>query len=867
MREMTAEVEEAPTLACECGGRNSDVWRGHALTVAAADEAETMTSMTQTSTVDHEAELVDRLAQLSLEQKVRLMTGADIWALHPIPEIGLRRLVTSDGPAGVRGETWDERSPSVNVPSPTALAASWDPARVERMGRLLASEARRKGVDVLLAPTVNLHRTPYGGRHFECFSEDPELTAMIGIGYVTGLQAEGVAATVKHFVANDSETDRFSVNALVDERVLRELYLMPFERIVAAGAWAVMAAYNKVNGTTMTENQLQRDVLKREWGFDGVIMSDWYATRSVAAAGEDLLDLAMPGPESPWTEGLLEAVQSGKISESAIDGHLLRILRLAARVGALDGLEAARPPARRWSDEELSSELRASSAAGMVLIKNDDLLPLAADAVRQVAVLGPNTATARTLGGGSATVFPPYVVSPLEGLRVAFSSETRVVHAIGVRSSDRTDIAPPDLLYLPDGSGPGVQVIFFAAHDHELGREQRQAGSMMWWGPVQEDLNAGDIDHLQLSTRLRVPESGRYSIGTSGLGEFRLVVDGDVLFDEAITLPLGADMVEGMMKPPQRLAVVELEADRDVLVELTYRPTGGGTELGGAEVTMLTVQLNVAPMIDEQAEFDHAVSLAAESDVVVVVVGTNSEVESEGFDRSRLALPGRQDDLVRAVAAVNPRTVVVINSGAPVLLPWIDEVASVMVAWFPGQEFGNALADVLTGTVEPGGRLPVSWPASEDGLPSVTPVDGELPYEEGLLIGYRWYLATGRTPAFPFGHGLGYTSWAHEDIAVDGDTVVVTVRNSGSRLGREVVQLYASRPDSAIERAPRWLVGCVAVEAVPGETVNAVITVGDRNFRHWDSSAHTWLTEPGTYRLHAGRSVSDLPLQTVIARS
>jgi beta-glucosidase len=703
--------------------------------------------MTQATAVDHEAELAGRMAQLSLEQKVRLMTGADIWALHPVPEIGLRRLVTSDGPAGVRGETWDERSPSANVPSPTALGASWDPVRVERMGRLLASEARRKGVDVLLAPTVNLHRTPYGGRHFECFSEDPELTAMIGTAYVTGLQAEGVAATVKHFVANDSETDRFSVNALVDERVLRELYLMPFERIVAAGAWAVMAAYNQVNGTTMTENPLQRDVLKREWGFDGVIMSDWYATRSVAAAGEDLLDLAMPGPESPWTKWLLEAVQSGKIAESSVDDHVLRILRLAARVGALDGLTAATLPARRWSDDELSAELRTSSAAGMVLIKNDRLLPLSAGSLQQVAVIGPNAATARTLGGGSATVFPPYVVSPIDGLRAAFSSETRIVHAVGVRSSERIDIAPKDLLQLSDGSGPGVEVIFYDREDRELGRQQREAGHMLWWGPIQEDLNAVDVDHLQLHTQLRVPASGSYNVGTSGLGEFRLVINGEELFDETITLPPHADVVEGIMKPPQYVAVVELEADQDVPVELTYRPTGGGAELGGAEVTMLTVQLNFAPVIDEQAEFDRAVSLAAASDIAVVVVGTNEEVESEGFDRTSLALPGRQDDLVRAVAGANPRTVVVVNSGAPVLLPWIDEAAAVLVSWFPGQEFGNALADVLTGLVEPGGRLPVTWPAADEDLPSVMPVNGELPYDEGLLIGYRWYLATGRTPA------------------------------------------------------------------------------------------------------------------------
>jgi beta-glucosidase len=824
-----------------------------------------MTAMTQTTDVDHEAEIAGRLAQLTLEQKVRLMTGADIWALHPIPEIGLRRLVTSDGPAGVRGETWDERSPSANVPSPTALAASWDPVRVERMGRLLASEARRKGVDVLLAPTVNLHRTPYGGRHFECFSEDPELTAMIGTAYVRGLQAEGVAATVKHFVANDSETDRFFVDALVDERVLRELYLAPFERIVGAGAWAVMAAYNKVNGTTMTENLLQRDVLKREWGFDGVIMSDWYATRSVAAAGEELLDLAMPGPLSPWTEGLLDAVRSGELSESMIDGHVLRLLRLAARVGALEGLDPATPPARRWNEEELKTELRATSAAGMVLIKNDGALPLESRSLTKVAVIGPNAATGRTLGGGSATVFPSYVVSPFDGLRIAFGDQVKIGHAVGVRSSERTEIALKDQLHLPDGSGPGIEVIFFDADDHELGRQQRQAGSMMWWGPVQEGLTAREIDHLQLTTRLRVPESGRYLVGASGLGEFRLVIDGEVLFDQTITLPPDADMVEGIMKPPQQLAVVALEGGRDVPVELTYR-AGGDTTLGGADVAMLTVQLNVGPVLDEQAEFERAVALAAESDVAVVVVGTNEEVESEGFDRTSLALPGRQDELVRAVAGANPRTIVVVNSGAPVLLPWADDVAAVLASWFPGQEFGNALADVLTGAVEPGGRLPVTWPASAEGLPSVQPVNGALPYDEGLLIGYRWYLATNRQPAFPFGHGMGYTTWAYQDLAVAGDTVTVTVRNTGDRAGREVVQVYASRPDSAVERAPRWLVGCAAVEAAAGEVVSASIDVGDHNFRHWDSSAHTWITESGTYQLYAGRSVTDLPLSGEISR-
>jgi beta-glucosidase len=544
---------------------------------------------------------------------------------------------------------------------------------------------------------------------------------------------------------------------------------------------------------------------------------------------------------------------------------VLRILRVAARVGALDGLDAATPPARRWSDDELSAELRASSAAGMVLIKNDGVLPFEANSLRQVAVIGPNAATARTLGGGSATVFPSYVISPLQGLREVLADGVEIVHAIGVRSSDRTEIASKDLLQLADGSGPGVEVIFLDAENRELGRQRRQAASMMWWGPVQDGLTASDIDHVQLATRLRVPESGRYSIGTSGLGDFQLVIDGQMMFDETITLPPGADVVEAMMKPPQQLAVVELEAGRDTPVQLAFRPAGG-TTLGGAEVVMLTVQLNAAPVFDEQAEFERALSLAAESDVAVVVVGTNEEVESEGFDRTSLALPGRQDELVSAVAAANPRTVVVVNSGAPVLLPWVDEVAAVLVSWFPGQEFGNALADVLTGKVEPGGRLPVTWPSSEEGLPSVMPVNGELPYDEGLLIGYRWYLATGRTPLFPFGHGLGYTTWAYEAMSVDGDTVTVRVRNTGNRPGREVAQLYASRPDSSLERVPRWLVGSAVVDAAAGEVANAAITVGRRNFRHWDSSDHGWMVEPGTYQLHAGRSVVDLPLTGEISR-
>src|SRR3954452_11028680 len=313
--------------------------------------------------------LHERLSALSLEQKVLLLTGADFWSLYAEPAIGLRRVVMSDGPAGVRGELWDERDPSANVPSPTALAATWDAELIERLGRLLAFECRRKGVDVLLAPTVNLHRTPFGGRHFECFSEDPWLTAVIGTAYVRGLQSEGVAATVKHFVANDSETERFTLDAQVGERALRELYLAPFEAILAASPLAVMAAYNQVNGVTMTESPLLRDVLKDEWGWDGLVMSDWGAARSTEGAGNAALDLAMPGPSGPFGSALIAAVREGRVSEAAVDDKVLRLLRLAARVGALEGVEAPRA-ATAWSEDEVAAELRGCAAASFVLARN-----------------------------------------------------------------------------------------------------------------------------------------------------------------------------------------------------------------------------------------------------------------------------------------------------------------------------------------------------------------------------------------------------------------------------------------------------------------------------------------------------------------
>ncbi|MDQ1655845.1 MAG: beta-glucosidase [Cryptosporangiaceae bacterium] len=805
-----------------------------------------------------ERDLRGRVAVLTLAQKVRLLTGADFWSLHAEPAIGLRRIVTSDGPAGVRGEIWDERDPSANIPSATSLAATWDEDRIERIGGLLAAEARRKHVDVLLAPTVNMHRSPYGGRHFECLSEDPLLTARIGAAYVRGVQDGGVAATVKHFVGNDSETQRFTYDARIGETALRELYLEPFRVIVTeAGAWAVMAAYNKVNGATMTENALLDEVLKGEWGFDGVVVSDWYATRGTVESGRAGLDLAMPGPGSPWGHALVAAVESGAVSEAAVDANVLRLLRLPPRVGALAGYPAR--PCRELTPAHTAHELRSAAAAGFVLLRNDGAaLPADPSALTSVALIGPNAAVARTLGGGSATVFPPYTVSAVEGIAEALGTGVTISHAPGVWATDRVPPAPLDLVRTPAGD-PGVEVRFLAADGTVLAAEHRTVTAFNWLSRFTPELPIGRVAAVEVHAVVTASTDGTYQLGASGIGSYRIDVAGKTLFDGSVELPPGADVVEALSKPPQRTFGVDLVAGQEVPYLLHYRLIRPQEWLD--EDGSVAFQVSAArPYLGDDAEIERAVALAAGADLAVVIVGTTEEVESEGFDRSSLALPGRQDELVRRIAAANPRTVAVVNSGAPVLLPWADEVPAVLATWFPGQEFGHALADVLFGATEPGGRLPVSWPANEDELPSTTPDEsGALEYGEGLLFGYR----SGRPAQFAFGHGLGYTSWAYEHaeasvLEAGGVSVTVRLRNTGSRRGREVIQVYATGPGSALDRPVRWLAGFAGVEVGAGDAVDVTIAIPSRAFQRWEDGR--FAVTPGPYLIEVGPSSAALPL-------
>ncbi|MFI6363154.1 beta-glucosidase [Nocardia sp. NPDC050630] len=780
------------------------------------------------------------LAKLDLDGKLRLISGASLFRMAGDPSIGLAEMPVSDGPSGVRGENWDERDPSVSLPSGTAIAATWNPALLTEIGALIAAEARRKDVYAVLGPTMNLHRSPLGGRHFECFSEDPLLTAEMADAYVRAVQAHGVSACPKHYVANDSETDRFTVDVRVDDRALRELYLYPFERTVEAGAWMIMDAYNSVNGTTMTESPLLNEPLKGTWGFDGVVVSDWTAVRTTESAAEGT-DLCMPGPPYLWGEPLAVAVRAGEVAESAIDDKVRRILRFAQRVGALDGTPRPTPV---FSDEQAQDLVRQVAAQAMVLVRNDGALPLAPDTT--VALLGPSAGEPRFLGGGSATVIPGHTTTPVEGL----TGRLPLTHTAGVHLSEDLIPAPPAIMTDPETGEPGLSVRYLTG-DTVLGTQHRTTSRLVLLG---EPL-AARSNMVEMRTRLRADMAGDWQIGFGGVGHIRLDLDGETVLDENVALDSG-DPAAALLNPPQRHVTRTFALGDEVEVRLVTSIEEAMPGLG----IILGATLGIRrPQRDDDEEFAAAIQLARAAEVAVVVVGTTEQIESEGVDRTSLGLPGRQDDLVAAVAAVNPRTVVVVNSGAPVEMPWRDEVAAVLLAWFPGQEFGAALADVLTGTAEPGGRLPTTWPKTMADVPvlNTAPVDGVLDYTEGIHIGYRAWLRAGTEPAYPFGHGLGYTTWSTDDLVVEGRTVSITVTNTGDREGKQVVQVYLSRPDSAVDRPVRWLAGFTAVTLAPGESRTVAIPLPERAFQHWGPAG--WETEPGEFTAQVGTSVADLP--------
>lgn len=804
-------------------------------------------------------------SMLSLEEKVALLTGFDFWNTVPNERIGLRKIVMSDGPAGVRGEFWDERDNSLNLPSGTALGSTWSVEIASEYGRVLAREAARKGVDVVLGPTINLHRSPLGGRHFECLSEDVLLTSVIGSAFVKAIQSQGKAACPKHYVANDFETDRYNVDVRVDEKTLNEVYLRPFEEAISeGGAWTIMSSYNQINGTTASENDLLHNPLREQWEFDGVVISDWTAVRSLESAKAEQ-DLVMPGPDGPWGSALVDAVRNGTIPEATVDRKVIRLLMLAERVGAL-GQPNQTPAAPERHNDIIDASLdfaRRAAVAGSVLMQNDGVLPLNFEDLQHVALIGHNGTAARTQGGGSATVLPKSVVTPLHALKAELGD--RLTYSIGAVVQEGIGELPALTLTNPVSGVPGVQVDFLNESHEVIYSEERLAARLTWLG---SNAPVSSAAFMRIRTRYIPEETSTQLFGYASPQPVEIKLNGDTFLKHHAKHE-SDDPFLALMDPPYCSAELTLQAgvpiDIDIEIDLAGR-TGIGV---GAQSFVFGFEADTSI---GDANIADAVHKAKSADLAIVVVGTNAQVESEGFDRQDLHLPGRQNELVEAVVAANPNTIVIVNSGSPVLMPWRNKVRAILVTYFGGQEMGNALINMLAGREEPGGRLPTTWPETLEDVPVVncTPAQpgNYVRYEEGIHIGYRAWLKAGVTPAYEFGHGLGYTTWAVTDLNIPsevnrGDDVIVKVKvaNTGTRFGKHIVQLYASRTETSVDRPALWLVGFAEVKANAGDVVEVDIAVRGREFAHWDTG---WAIEPGEFLLSAGSSVGCLSAQSSI---
>jgi beta-glucosidase len=802
--------------------------------------------------------MTDRIDELlggmSLEEKVSMLAGSDLWHGTGVPRLGIPPIKVTDGPCGARGGRYQGGATSACFPCGTALAATWNPELVERVGVALGEEARSKRAQVLLAPTVNIHRSPLAGRNFECYSEDPYLTALMAVAYIRGLQSQNVGACIKHFVCNDSEFERNTISSQVGERALREIYLVPFEVAVKeAKPWSVMAAYNKVNGTYASEHpRLLEHILRREWGFEGFVVSDWYGTRSTAAAAEAGLDLEMPGPPRYRGEKLLDEVKSGAVSERSLDAAVRRLLEVTLRSGILDGPEeAAEESIDRPEHRQLARE---AAAEAIVLLKNDaEVLPLDRNEVRTLAVIGPSADATHVQGGGSAGVTPHYSVSPLEGIRARCGADIAVRYERGC--TNHKVLPSLGARLVPSG----FQVEYFENPDFSgdpVLTESSRRIDFFWEGRIEPKVDP-EIQAVRFTGTFTPIESGAYTLSLTSAGRSRLFIDGIELIDNWTQQTRGESYFgAGTVEVKAQLEMREGE-EREIRIDYCR----GNPFLAGVRVGALL------PVPEDL--MDQAAAAAAEADAAVVVVGLDNKWEGEGGDRVDMELPGRQAELVERVAAANPNTVVVVNAGSVVAMDWVDRVAAVLQVWYPGQEMGNALADVLFGDVNPSGRLPTTFPKRIEDNPAYLNYpgeNGEVLYGEGIFVGYRYYDRKRIEPRFAFGHGLSYTRFGYGELrldrdrmAADGELVAsIEVTNAGERAGSEVVQLYLSDLECSLARPDQELKAFEKVALEPQETKTVRFTLFPFALSFYDPAQEGWVAEPGQFEIRIGASSRDI---------
>jgi len=796
------------------------------------------------------------LGQLTLTEKVALLSGKSMYHTVPIERLGIPSAVLSDGPHGVRAnDGCDGRitGPTTCFPTGSALAATWNPALIERVGAALGEEAHGMGCDVLLGPCINIVRHPLGGRNFESYSEDPYLAGRIAVGWIRGLQSQGVGASLKHYACNNQETERMRGDSIVDERTLREIYLPAFEMAVKeADPWTIIGPYNRVNGVYCSQHDyLLNRVLREEWGFKGAVISDWSGTHAIFESMQGGLDLEMPGPAKYLGGFLADAVRNWQIEEAVIDRAARRILRLLALTGRLD--DATRGGSVNTPAHQALA--REAAAEAIVLLKNDGVLPL--QNVSSLAVIGPNAATFLTGGGGSSFVEPPYRISPLQGLQERLGEQVRF--AQGCDNFVKPPLINPEYLCPAQGEGPGLWAEYFAGADCTgtpvMARVEPTIN--FWSGGLTcaPDELLGETFSVRWRGTLTAPGAGRHVVNLINTGDCRLYLDDRLILDN--TRSGAIDFVRHI----NATVDVELDARREYAFRLEF------TNAPGDRGPAAWLHFAYAPDEAHDSRIADAVELARACEVAVVVVGLPDQFERESGDRPHMDLTGRQNALVEAVAAANPNTVVVVNAGSPVTMPWLDRVPAVVLALYPGQEGGRALVDILLGDINPSGKLPVTFPRRLQDTPAYINFPGtrEVRYGEGIFVGYRYYDMREMDVLFPFGHGLSYTQFRYSDLDVPASakigepvTVTLTVANTGSRPGKETVQLYVTDLKSSEQRPPKELKAFAKINLLPCENQSLSFILDRRAFAYYDPYMKEWVVEPGEFEILVGSSSRDI---------
>ncbi|GLA47042.1 hypothetical protein AnigIFM63604_000906 [Aspergillus niger] len=831
--------------------------------------AETDKSFVQIANADIE----ELIKQLTLDEKVALLTGDDFWHTVPIPRLGIPSIRLSDGPNGVRGTRFFGSVPAACLPCGTAIGATFDRNLAVQVGHLLAAEAKAKGAHVILGPTINIQRGPLGGRGFESFSEDPLLSGIIAGHYCKGLKEENIVATLKHFVCNDQEHERMAVNSILTDRALREIYLLPFMIAIALGKpEAIMTAYNKVNGLHVSESPtLLQGILREEWGWEGLLMSDWFGTYSTSEAIHAGLDLEMPGP-TRWRGGALtHAITANKVPMATVNARVRAVLRLvqqASRSGIPE--RALELQLNRAEDRQL---LRKIASEAVVLLKNDDnILPL--DKTKKIAVIGPNSKIATYCGGGSAALNPYEAVTPFEG--ISNSASGGVEFAQGIYGHQNLPLLGKRLR-TQDGL-TGFTLRIFNDPPTVANRvpleERHETDSMVFF----LDYNHPKLQPVWFADAegYFVPEeSGMYDFGLCVQGTGKLFVDGKLLVNNAnVQRPGPSFLGSGTM---EERGTLELTAGRQYKVHVQWgcAKTSTFKVPGVVDFGHGGFRFGACRQLSPHTGIEEAVQLAASVDQVVLVAGLSAEWESEGEDRTSMGLPPHTDELISRVLEVNPDTVVVLQSGTPVEMPWIQNAKAVLHAWYGGNETGNGLADVIFGDVNPSGKLPLTFPRHVKNNPTYfnyRSEGGRVLYGEDVYVGYRFYDEIEIDPLFPFGHGLSYTTFELSGLSFERDSnslhAICTLRNTGSRAGAEVIQLYVAPVSPPIKRPQKELKEFRKVWLEPGaEDVVQIPLDLVRATSFWDEKSSSWCSHSGTYRIMLGTSSRGAFLESPIELS